>query len=227
MTPPGGVSRKWRDTIAGKAYQAIAHEPVRKIWLDTAPAGGDGTGAVIFSSKKTELPPKQDNGWKSSSEEETPREWESAAAATPGRTDNRSVKNEVTILTAETEFKGTLAFNGDLQLHGKLEGSIEADNGLLTIGEAAMVKAEIHGQDVVVYGKVQGNIVAQGRLELRGRAQVYGDVRAGKFLIEEGALFVGRSENLASRAEEKPDFSQMFTKLSGEPVKTSPVKAAA
>ncbi len=38
---------------------------------------------------------------------------------------------------------------------------------------------------------------------------------------------MGRSENLNSRTDEKPDFSQMFTKLSSEPVKTSAVKAAA
>ncbi len=188
-------------------------------------------GAVIFSSKKSEIS-KQNSGaessWKTASAEETaPRDWEGFGSKSTPTTEPRSVKNEATILTAETEFKGTLAFNGDLQLHGKLEGSIEADNGLLTIGEAAMVRAEIHGQDVVVYGKVHGNIVAQGRLELRGRAQVYGDVRAGKFLIEEGALFVGRSENLNSRTEEKPDFSQMFTKLSSDPVKTTAVKAAA
>ena len=78
-----------------------------------------------------------------------------------------------------------------------------------------MVKAEVRGQDIVVYGKVQGNIVAQGRLEIRGKAQVYGDIRAAKFLIEESALFVGRSESL-SRPEEKPDFTQMFTKISSE-----------
>jgi cytoskeletal protein CcmA (bactofilin family) len=171
---------------------------------------------VIFSPKKTDsYPTKADAGAKDYYNDEpapTP------AAPTPSssssyKTETRGVKTETTILTAETEFKGTLGFSGDLQLHGKLEGSIEADNGLLTIGEAALVKAEIHGQDVVIYGKVQGNIIASGRLELRGRAQVYGDVRAGKFLIEESALFVGRSENLASRTEEKPDFSQMFTKL--------------
>jgi len=167
---------------------------------------------VIFTSKKTET----------ASTKETPI-WGEAAAVSPYKEETLSpkpasrtapaMKTEKTILTAETEFKGTLGFHGDLDLNGKLEGSIEADNGLLTIGESAMVKAEVHGQDIVIYGKVQGNIIASGRLELRGKAQVYGDVRAGKFLIEEGALFVGRSENLAARNEEKPDFSQMFSKL--------------
>ena len=173
---------------------------------------------MIFTSKKTEPAAK-----------ESPI-WSEAAAVSPYKEESPSktfartsapMKTEKTILTAETEFKGTLGFHGDLDLNGKLEGSIEADNGLLTIGESAMVKAEVHGQDIVIYGKVQGNIIASGRLELRGKAQVYGDVRAGKFLIEEGALFVGRSENLAARNDEKPDFSQMFSKL-GTETKSAP-----
>ena len=181
--------------------------------------------AVIFSSKKEGKADvygsKPENGSRDAFAETYPERPEASVPdkfSTPSyKNETRGVKTETTILTAETEFKGTLGFSGDLQLHGKLEGSIEADNGLLTIGEAALVKAEIHGQDVVIYGKVQGNIVASGRLELRGRAQVYGDVRAGKFLIEEGALFVGRSENVNNRQEEKPDFSAMFTKLSETP----------
>ena len=184
--------------------------------------------AVIFSSKKEGKADvygsKPENGSRDAFAETYPERPEASVPdkfSTPSyKNETRGVKTETTILTAETEFKGTLGFSGDLQLHGKLEGSIEADNGLLTIGEAALVKAEIHGQDVVIYGKVQGNIVASGRLELRGRAQVYGDVRAGKFLIEEGALFVGRSENVNNRQEEKPDFSAMFTKL-GETPKTA------
>ncbi len=180
---------------------------------------------VIFSSKKEgkadSYGSKQENGSRDAFAETAPERPEASVPdkfSTPSyKNETRGVKTETTILTAETEFKGTLGFSGDLQLHGKLEGSIEADNGLLTIGEAALVKAEIHGQDVVIYGKVQGNIVASGRLELRGRAQVYGDVRAGKFLIEEGALFVGRSENVNNRQEEKPDFSAMFTKLGETP----------
>jgi cytoskeletal protein CcmA (bactofilin family) len=118
-----------------------------------------------------------------------------------------------TILTAETEFRGTLGFSGDLELHGRLEGSIESENGILTIGETALVKAEIQAQDIIICGKVQGNIVATGRIELRGRAQIYGDIKAGRMLIEEGVTFVGRSESLHAKQEEKPDFNQIFSKL--------------
>ncbi len=176
---------------------------------------------MIFTSKKTENGAKESSAWETSSASPY-REESSAPLSKPSARTAPSMKTEKTVLTADTEFKGTLGFHGDLDLNGKLEGSIEADNGLLTIGESAMVKAEVHGQDIVIYGKVQGNIIASGRLELRGKAQVYGDVRAGKFLIEEGALFVGRSENLATRSDEKPDFSQMFTKLGSEGAKAAP-----
>jgi cytoskeletal protein CcmA (bactofilin family) len=125
-------------------------------------------------------------------------------------------KPSVTVLTAETEFKGVLAFAGELHLHGRLEGTIDAESGLLVIGDSAIIKADIHAQDVLIHGKVQGNVFASGRVELRGKAQVYGDVRSNRFIIEDGVVFVGRSEILSERAEPAPDFSQIFTRINGK-----------
>lgn len=150
-----------------------------------------------------------------------------AAAIGPMREFKTSTTSKsTTVLTAETEFRGTLGFSGDLELHGRLEGSIESDNGLLTIGETALVKAEIKAQDLMVYGKVQGDIMATGRIELRGKAQVYGDIRAGRLLIEEGVTFVGRSESLHAKTEEKPDFNHIFNKLSTNGTASDPSKSA-
>ncbi len=130
----------------------------------------------------------------------------------PVRSTSKMNSMTATVLSAETEFKGMLAFSGDLQLHGRLEGNIEADNGVLTIGETAVVKADIVAKDVVIYGKVQGNIKAEGKLELRGKAQLYGDVKANRFLVEDGSTFVGRSETISAKAEEA-DFNNIFNKL--------------
>ena len=118
-----------------------------------------------------------------------------------------------TVLTAETEFHGTLGFSGDLEIYGRLEGAIESDNGLLTVGESAVIKAGVKAQNIIVYGKVQGDVIALGRIELRGKAQVYGDVKTGRLLIEDGVTFVGRSESLNGATQEKPDFNHIFTKL--------------
>src|SRR5271163_2701035 len=56
-----------------------------------------------------------------------------------------------TVLTSDCEFKGALAFSGELELHGRLEGTIESEGGALTIGEQAIIKAEIKVNDVLIW----------------------------------------------------------------------------
>jgi cytoskeletal protein CcmA (bactofilin family) len=118
-----------------------------------------------------------------------------------------------TVLTADCEFKGALAFSGELQLHGRLEGTIESEGGALTIGEEAMIKAEIRVNDVQIHGKVQGNVYATGRIELRGKAEVYGDLHTNRLAMDDGVIFVGRSNTLTGKNQPSSDFSKMFTRL--------------
>jgi cytoskeletal protein CcmA (bactofilin family) len=125
---------------------------------------------------------------------------------------NAGTRN-TTILTADCEFKGALAFSGELQLHGRVEGTIESEGGTLTVGEEAMIKAEVKVNDVLIYGKVQGNIYATGRVELRGKAEVYGDVHSNRLAMDDGVIFVGRSNALSGKNQPSTDFAKMFTRL--------------
>jgi cytoskeletal protein CcmA (bactofilin family) len=115
-----------------------------------------------------------------------------------------------TVLNTDTEFKGSLAFTSELQLNGRMEGTISSEAGTLTVGETAIIKADIKTKDAVIYGKVQGNITVQGRAEIRGKGQVYGDIKCSSLLVENSAVFVGRSETLNAS---KADFEQIFTHL--------------
>jgi cytoskeletal protein CcmA (bactofilin family) len=126
-----------------------------------------------------------------------------------------------TVLTADCEFKGALAFSGELQLHGRLEGTIESEGGTLTVGEEAMIKAEIRVNDVQIHGKVQGNVYATGRIELRGKAEVYGDLHTNRLAMDDGVVFVGKSNTLTGKNQPTSDFSKMFTRL-GVASKTNP-----
>src|SRR6201996_7916388 len=122
-----------------------------------------------------------------------------------------------TVLTSDCEFKGALAFSGELQLHGRLEGTIESEGGALTVGEEAMIKAEIKVNDVLIYGKVQGNVYATGRVELRGKAEVYGDLHCNRLAMDDGVVFVGKSNALSGKNQPTSDFSKMFTRLGAAP----------
>jgi cytoskeletal protein CcmA (bactofilin family) len=131
-----------------------------------------------------------------------------------------------TVLTSDCEFKGALAFSGELELHGRLEGTIESEGGALTVGEQALIKAEIKVNDVLIYGKVQGNIYATGRIELRGKAEVYGDLYSNRLAMDDGVVFVGRSSSLNGKSQPASDFSKMFTRL-GSAAKTNATPANA
>ena len=127
-----------------------------------------------------------------------------------------------TVLTADCEFKGALAFSGELQLHGRVEGTIESEGGALTVGEEAMIKAEIRVNDVLIYGKVQGNVYATGRVEIRGKAEVYGDLHTNRLAMDDGVVFVGRFQDPQRQdAADSSDFSKMFTRLGAGTKNTS------
>ncbi len=96
------------------------------------------------------------------------------------------------VLSSDVEIKGTVKFQHDLIVDGKIEGDIQS-TGNLTIGENARIKAEVKTGSVIVYGKVHGNLTAVERVELKSSAEVVGDIKAKTLMIEAGAIFVGKS----------------------------------
>ena len=136
----------------------------------------------------------------------------------PSRPGQAPGTRTTTVLTSDCEFKGALAFSGELELHGRLEGTIESDGGALNVGEQAMIKAEIRVNDVIIFGKVQGNVYATGRIELRGKAEVYGDLYSNRLAMDDGVVFVGKSNALNGKTQPAADFSKMFTRLGAKSV---------
>lgn len=113
-----------------------------------------------------------------------------AAPAAPVSSPTGGQRN---ILSNDVHIKGSVRFTDDLLVDGRIEGEISS-NGALTIAENAHIKAEVSTKSVVIYGKVHGNIVCTERVEIKGSAEMVGDVKAGTLSIEPGAIFVGKSE---------------------------------
>jgi cytoskeletal protein CcmA (bactofilin family) len=97
------------------------------------------------------------------------------------------------VLNSDVEIKGNIKFAGELTFEGKLDGEINTD-GALTLGDSAVINGNISAQSVVVRGKVSGNISAKEKIEIKAKAEVFGDLRATKLAIEEGVTFVGKTE---------------------------------
>jgi len=97
------------------------------------------------------------------------------------------------VLNSDVEIKGNIKFSGELSLDGKLDGEIHTD-GTLQLGDSAVINGNITAQSVVVRGKVQGNITAKEKIEIKSKAELFGDIRASKLVIEEGVTYVGKTE---------------------------------
>jgi len=107
------------------------------------------------------------------------------------------------VLNSDVEIKGNLKFSGELTFDGKLDGEIHTD-GALSLGDSAVINGNISAQSVVVRGKVNGNISAKEKIDIKSKAELFGDIRATKLVIEEGVTFVGKTEVNPNKVQPTP-----------------------
>jgi len=102
------------------------------------------------------------------------------------------------VITVDSAMQGSLTFKDPvhLRINGRFEGTLEAQ-GVLEIGEEATVEATITAEDILIFGKVRGDIVATKRVALRSHAVLDGNIKTPTLTIEEGALFQGRCAMLS------------------------------
>ena len=87
--------------------------------------------------------------------------------------------------------KGEISGTESLYIDGKVEGAINLPGNRVTIGRNGQVHANIQAREVVVLGKVKGNIHATDRVDIRADGSLTGDVIAQRISIEDGAFFKG------------------------------------
>ena len=88
--------------------------------------------------------------------------------------------------------KGDVVSTGDLVIDGKVEGTIELGDHSLTIGETATIVADLVARDVIINGKVTGNVMGTAKVELKRNGALDGDITAPKFMMEDGAVLSGK-----------------------------------
>ena len=87
--------------------------------------------------------------------------------------------------------KGEVTGSESLYIDGRVEGSINLSGNRVTIGRNGVVAANISAREIVVLGKVRGNITASDRVDIRSDGSLTGDVVAARISIEDGAFFKG------------------------------------
>lgn len=113
-----------------------------------------------------------------------PKEPLKASMSSPERADVGHIGKSVVI-------RGELTGNEDLYLDGEIEGTINLRDHKLVIGPNGKIKATITARDIVLHGRVEGNVAATERVELKKACTLIGDVSTQRIVIEDGAYFKG------------------------------------
>ena len=88
--------------------------------------------------------------------------------------------------------KGEVSGSESLYVDGRIEGSINLPGNRVTVGRDGTVAAVVTAREVVVEGKIIGNVNAADRLHVRSEGSLTGDVSAQRINIEHGAFFKGQ-----------------------------------
>lgn len=96
-----------------------------------------------------------------------------------------------TIIGKGTRIKGNLNVQNSLRIDGTVVGDVHSTDTVI-VGKDGEVQGQVKGKNVLLAGKVQGNIVASDRIYLESKAVIQGDIRATRLVVDEGALFDGK-----------------------------------
>src|SRR5437660_9089344 len=99
--------------------------------------------------------------------------------------------NEQATIGKSLVIKGEVTGSESLYIDGRVEGSINLSGNRVTVGRNGVVSANINAREIVVIGKVRGNLQASDRVDIRNEGSLTGDVVAQRISIEDGAFFKG------------------------------------
>lgn len=106
-------------------------------------------------------------------------------------------------LEQKVKLEGKLDATGTFRIDCAVKGTLLSDQTLI-LAENATVEGQIEGNQVIISGKFDGTIRARGRVEIKPKAIVTGEIYTPCLIIEPGAVFDGQCHMLAATQAAKP-----------------------
>lgn len=107
--------------------------------------------------------------------------------------DRGKASSSTSLLSKKVNIVGDIQGNEDLHVEGRFKGSIKI-TGNIFVGQTGLVEADVEADNIVILGKIHGNVVARKQLEIQSLGELIGDCTAQSIDIKEGAMFEGRSK---------------------------------
>lgn len=122
---------------------------------------------------------------------------------TKGNSASSAATEEISaFLGKESVFEGKMSFQGVFRLEGRFEGEI-FDSGILIVGDSAKVTGKIGVHSIIINGHVEGEIIAQEKVEIHSTGQFYGTLFTPVLIVNEGGVLEGQCQMMKSRSREE------------------------
>ncbi|MBN2030123.1 polymer-forming cytoskeletal protein [bacterium] len=96
-----------------------------------------------------------------------------------------------TIVGKGTIVEGDLKVKNSLRIDGIVKGNVNTTDTII-VGKDGEVEGRVRAKHLLLGGKVKGNVFASGRVFLESTASVFGDIKAVRLVVDEGAIFDGK-----------------------------------
>lgn len=103
-----------------------------------------------------------------------------------------NASGSTSLLSKNVNIVGEIQGNEDLHVEGRFKGSIKI-TGNIFVGQTGVVEADVEADNIIIQGKINGNVLARRQLEIQSLGELIGDCSAQSIDIKEGAIFEGRS----------------------------------
>ena len=164
--------------------------------------------------------------WKPTNQPATPGrpaepERASTPTAAPATSEPAPAPRPITTTTSDQAtigkslvIKGEVTAGESLYIDGQIEGSVTVTDHRVTVGRNGSVKANIIAREVVIMGKVTGNVECSDRVDIRSEGTLNGDVVSARISVEDGAMLRGSVQ--LNPSEQKQDAPKAMGAAAGK-----------
>jgi len=118
--------------------------------------------------------------------------------------ETRFENNHSAVIGKSVVVKGQILSREDLTIEGEVEGTVEAQEHRLTVGQNGKVNASVKARELVVLGAIQGNVDITDKIDIRKEAKLVGDIKTARIVIEDGAFFKGNIDIVRPEPSRQP-----------------------
>jgi cytoskeletal protein CcmA (bactofilin family) len=122
----------------------------------------------------------------------------------------RSDDEVVSIIACDLHVEGTLSSSGLIRVEGTVVGTIRAEH-LVFVAKGGTVEGDIHAQEAILDGDVDGSVVADGRVEVQAAAVIHGDIKTPCLVVDDGATVCGHVNMAKPRGTGDPESGRRLT----------------